>query len=202
MNKPSRFANSFIMPTVIEETSRGEREWTIFSRLLKDRIVFIGSPIDDLLANTVIAQLLFLDSDGAGKDISIYINCPGGEVAGGLAIYDTMKYISCPLTTICVGQAHGMAAVLLAAGTKGRRYSLPHARILLHQPLGGFTGQAIDAEIRAREVVRIKNEINDIIAKHCERDLERVAADTDRELYLSPEDAVTYGLVDQVIRTK
>jgi ATP-dependent Clp protease protease subunit len=202
MSDATRIQGNYVIPTVIEETPRGEREWTIFSRLLKDRIIFIGSPIDDFLANTVVAQLLFLDSDGPGKEISLYINSPGGSVTGGLAIYDTMQYSSCPITTICVGQAFSVAAMLLASGTPGRRFSLPHARILLHQPLGGYTGQASDAEIRAREIVRVKDELNGIMAKHCGKQVAQVAADTDREFYLSPEEAVAYGLIDQVIKAR
>jgi ATP-dependent Clp protease protease subunit len=202
MSDEKKIQANYVVPTVIEETPRGEREWSIFSRLLKDRIIFIGSPIDDFLANIVVAQLLFLDSDGPGKEISLYINSPGGSVTGCLAIYDTMQYSSCPITTICVGQAFSVAAILLASGTPGRRFSLPHARILLHQPLGGYSGQASDAEIRAREIVRVKDELNGIMAKHCGKDISQVAADTDREFYLSPDEAVAYGLVDQVIKAR
>jgi ATP-dependent Clp protease protease subunit len=186
------------IPTIIEQTPRGEREWTVFSRLLKDRIIFLGQPIDDFVANIVIAQLLFLDSEDPDKDVSLYINSPGGSVMSGLAIYDTMQYVKCPISTICLGQAFSMAAILLAAGSRGKRYSLPHSRILLHQPLGGFSGQASDVDIQAREIVRVKDEINAIIARHTGQSLERVRADTDRDFYLGPPEAVEYGLVDHV----
>ena len=191
---------SFWVPTVIETTARGEREWSVFSRLLKDRIIFIGTPIDDMLANVVIAQLLFLESEGPDKEIYLYINSPGGTVNGGLAIYDTMQYIRSPICTLCVGQAFSMAAVLLSGGSKGRRFSLPHARLLLHQPLGGFTGQASDAEIRAREVVFIKEQINKVLSLHTGQPVEQIANDTDRDFYLGPDEAVEYGLIDEVIQ--
>lgn len=190
---------SFWVPTVIEQTPRGEREWSIFSRLLKDRIIFLGYPIDDTLANVVIAQLLFLESEDPEKEVSIYINSPGGAVMAGLAIYDTMQYVKVPITTICVGQAFSMAAVLLAAGSKGKRYALPHARMLLHQPLGGFSGQASDIDIQAREIVRIKEQLNLIIANHTAQSLDKVKEDTDRDFYLQPEEARDYGLIDHVI---
>jgi len=193
---------NFWVPTVIETTPRGEREWSIFSRLLKDRIIFIGTPVDDILANTVIAQLLFLESEAPDKEIFIYINSPGGSVTAGLAIYDTMQYVKCPISTLCVGQAFSLAAILLAAGTSGRRFSLPHARMLLHQPLGGFSGQATDAEIQAREVVHIKDKLNRIIADHTGRDIDVVARDTDRDFYLGPDEAVEYGLIDEVIQRR
>jgi len=191
--------SSFWVPTVIEQTPRGEREWSIFSRLLKDRIIFIGTPIDDILANVVIAQLLFLESEDPDRDISIYINSPGGSVMAGLAIYDTMQYIKCPITTLCVGQAFSMSAILLGAGSPGKRYALPHARMLLHQPLGGFSGQAMDVDIQAREIVRIKDELNDIMARHTGQKIEKVAKDTDRDFYLGPVEARDYGLVDHVV---
>ena len=194
--------NNFWVPTVIEQTPRGEREWTIFSRLLKDRIIFIGTPIDDSVANVVLAQLLFLESEDPSKDVSIYINSPGGAVTAGLAIYDTMQYVKCPITTLCVGQAYSMAAILLAAGTEGKRHALPHSRILLHQPLGGFSGQATDVDIQAREIVRIKNELNTIISQHTNRDVDQVAHDTDRDFYLGPEEALEYGLIDHVIASR
>ncbi len=197
-----RDVTNFWVPTVIETTPRGEREWSIFSRLLKDRIIFIGTPVDDLLANTVIAQLLFLESEAPDKEIFIYINSPGGSVTAGLAIYDTMQYVKCPISTLCVGQAFSLAAILLSAGTKGRRFSLPHARMLLHQPLGGFSGQATDAEIQAREVVHIKDQLNRIIADHTGRDIDVVAHDTDRDFYLGPDEAVEYGLIDEVIQRR
>ena len=197
-----RDVTNFWVPTVIETTPRGEREWSIFSRLLKDRIIFIGTPVDDILANTVIAQLLFLESEAPDKEIFIYINSPGGSVTAGLAIYDTMQYVKCPISTLCVGQAFSLAAILLAAGTNGRRFSLPHARMLLHQPLGGFSGQATDAEIQAREVVHIKDQLNRIIADHTGRDIDEVARDTDRDFYLGPDEAVEYGLIDEVIQRR
>jgi ATP-dependent Clp protease, protease subunit len=191
--------SNFWVPTVIEQTPRGEREWSIFSRLLKDRIIFIGTPIDDILANVVIAQLLFLESEDPDRDISIYINSPGGSVMAGLAIYDTMQYIKCPITTLCVGQAFSMSAILLGAGSPGKRYALPHARMLLHQPLGGFSGQAMDVDIQAREIVRVKDELNSIMARHTGQKIEKVAKDTDRDFYLGPVEAKEYGLVDHVV---
>jgi len=190
---------SFWVPTVIEQTPRGEREWSIFSRLLKDRIIFIGTQIDDVVANVVIAQLLFLESEDPEKDVSLYINSPGGSVMAGLAIYDTMQYIKCPITTLCVGQAFSMAAILLAAGSHGKRYALPHSRMLLHQPLGGFSGQATDIDIQAREIVRTKDQLNRIIASHTGQDMEKVSADTDRDFYLGPPEAKEYGLIDHVV---
>jgi ATP-dependent Clp protease protease subunit len=190
---------SFWVPTVIEQTHRGEREWGIFSRLLKDRIIFLGFGIDDALANVVIAQLLFLESEDPDKEVSIYINSPGGSVTAGLAIYDTMQYIRCPITTLCIGQAASMAAVLLAAGSKGRRFALPHSRMLLHQPLGGFSGQATDIDIQAREILFIKSKLNSILATHAAQPLERISRDTDRDFYMGAEDAKTYGLIDEVI---
>ena len=190
------------VPTVIEQTHRGEREWGIFSRLLKDRIIFLGSDINDTLANIVIAQLLFLESEDPEKGIHLYINSPGGSVNAGLAIYDTMQYIRCPLSTICIGQAASMAALLLAAGTKGKRYSLPHSRMLLHQPLGGFSGQATDVDIQAKELLLIKQTLIDIIAKHTNQDAERVREDTDRDFFLGPQAAQEYGLIDEVIVRK
>lgn len=200
-DKPSRNReiSNFWVPTVIEQTPRGEREWSIFSRLLKDRIIFLGTPIDDQVANIVIAQLLFLESEDPEKDVSIYINSPGGAVMAGLAIYDTMQYVKCPLTTICVGQAFSLAAVLLAAGTKGKRYALPHARLLLHQPLGGFSGQASDVDIQAKEIVRVKDQLNGVIANHTGQDLDKVKHDTDRDFYFGPVEAKEYGLIDHVI---
>ena len=191
--------SSFWVPTVIEQTPRGEREWSIFSRLLKDRIIFVGTPIDDIVANVVIAQLLFLESEDPDKDVSIYVNSPGGAVMAGLAIYDTMQYIKCPITTLCVGQAFSMAAILLGAGSAGKRYALPHARILLHQPLGGFSGQASDVDIQAKEIVRIKDQLNRVIANHTGQELDKVKQDTDRDFYLGPVEARDYGLIDHVV---
>jgi ATP-dependent Clp protease protease subunit len=192
----------FWVPTVIEQTPRGEREWSIFSRLLKDRIIFLGTPIDDVVANVVIAQLLFLESDDPAKDVSLYINSPGGSVMAGLAIYDTMQHVKCPITTLCVGQAFSMAAILVAAGSHGKRYALPHSRMLLHQPLGGFSGQASDVEIQAREIGKVKEQLNRIIAFHTGRDLAQVAVDTDRDFYLGAEEAKAWGLIDHVMDRK
>ncbi len=191
-----------LIPYVIEQTSRGERAYDIYSRLLKDRIIFIGTPIDDLVANTVIAQLLFLEADDPDKDISLYINSPGGVVTSGLAIYDTMNYIKCPVSTICIGQAASMGALLLAAGTKGKRYSLPHSRVMIHQPIGGFQGQATDIEIHAKEILNLKDTLNKILANHTGQPLDRIQADTERDFFMSGEDAKAYGLIDEVITKK
>lgn len=191
-----------LIPYVIEQTSRGERAYDIYSRLLKDRIIFIGTPIDDLIANTVIAQLLFLEADDPDKDISLYINSPGGIVTSGLAIYDTMNYIKCPVSTICIGQAASMGALLLAAGTKGKRFSLPHSRIMIHQPIGGFQGQATDIEIHAKEILKLKDTLNKILAAHTGQPLERIHTDTDRDFFMSGEDAKAYGIIDEVITKK
>ena len=191
-----------LIPYVIEQTSRGERAYDIYSRLLKDRIIFIGTPIDDLVANTVIAQLLFLEADDPDKDISLYINSPGGVVTSGLAIYDTMNYIKCPVSTICIGQAASMAALLLAAGTKGKRFSLPHSRIMIHQPIGGFQGQATDIEIHAKEILKLKDTLNKILANHTGQPLDRVHTDTERDFFMSGEDAKAYGIIDEVIAKK
>ena len=188
-----------LVPIVVEQTSRGERSYDIYSRLLKERIIFLGTPVDDYVANLVIAQLLFLESEEPDKDINFYINSPGGMVTSGLAIYDTMQYIKPDVQTICIGQAASMGALLLAAGTKGKRHALPHARILIHQPMGGFQGQATDIEIHAREILRMKQELNEILAKHTEQPLERIAADTERDYFMSGEDASQYGIVDKVI---
>ncbi len=202
ISRDPRIENSIWMPTVIETTSRGEREWTVFSRLLKDRIVFLGSFIEDDLANILIAQLLFLESEDPDKDVFIYINCPGGLYSSGLAVYDTMQHVRCPITTLCVGQAVDVAALLLAAGTQGKRYALPHSRVLLQQPFGGFSGQAMDIEIRAREIGRVKNELNRIISVHSGQPLEKVTADTDREFFLAADEAKNYGIIDEVIEPR
>lgn len=188
-----------LIPMVIEQTGRGERAYDIYSRLLKDRIIFIGSPIDDLVANLVVAQLLFLEADDPDKDINLYVNSPGGSVTAGLAIYDAMQYIKPDVSTICVGQAASMGAVLLAAGTKGKRYSLPHSRILIHQPMGGFQGQATDIDIQAREILRMKEELNRILHKHTKQALEQIQQDTDRDYFMTAEQAKEYGLVDEII---
>ncbi len=188
-----------LVPIVVEQTSRGERSYDIYSRLLKERIIFLGTAIDDYIANLVIAQLLYLESEEPDKDINFYINSPGGLVTSGLAIYDTMQYIKPDVQTICIGQAASMGALLLAAGTKGKRHALPHSRILIHQPMGGFQGQATDIEIHAREILRMKHELNEILARHTDQQLERIAADTERDFFMSGEEAAGYGIVDQVI---
>ena len=191
-----------LIPMVIEQTSRGERAYDIYSRLLRDRIIFLGTPIDDIVANTVIAQLLFLEADDPDKDIYLYINSPGGIVTAGLAIYDTMNYIKSPVSTICIGQAASMGALLLASGAKGKRFSLPHARIMIHQPIGGFQGQATDIEIHAREILKMKDTLNKILANHTGQSFDKVHGDTDRDFFMSGEDAKAYGLVDEVIAKK
>ncbi len=191
-----------LIPMVIEQTSRGERAYDIYSRLLKDRIIFLGTPIDDVIANTVIAQLLFLEADDPDKDIYLYLNSPGGIVTAGLAIYDTMNYIKSPVSTICIGQAASMGALLLCAGTKGKRFSLPHSRIMIHQPIGGFQGQATDIEIHAREILKLKETLNRIMANHTGQRIEKIQTDTDRDFFMSGEDAKAYGLVDEVITKK
>ena len=191
--------SSIIIPTVIEQTHRGERGWDIFSRLLKDRIIFLGSSIHDDIANTVIAQMLFLESEDPDKDIMLYINSPGGVVTAGLAIYDTMQLVRPDVQTICVGQAASMGAVLLAAGTNGKRFALPNSRIMIHQPWGGTQGQASDIAIQAKEILRIKDRLNQILASHTKQPLERVVADADRDFIMDAEQAKAYGLVDHVI---
>jgi len=188
-----------LIPMVIEQSNRGERAYDIYSRLLKDRIIFIGEPMHDAMANTVIAQMLFLESEDPDKDINLYINSPGGAVTSGLAIYDTMEYIKPDVTTICMGQSASMAALLLAAGTKGKRYALPNARILIHQPMGGTQGRATDIEIHAREILKIRDSLNRILAQHTGQPLKRISKDTDRDYFMSSEGAREYGLVDKVI---
>jgi ATP-dependent Clp protease protease subunit len=191
-----------LVPMVIEQTGRGERAYDIYSRLLKDRIIFIGETIDDHLANLVVAQLLFLESEDPEKDVNIYINSPGGVITSGLAIYDTMQYIKCPVATICVGQAASMAAVLLAGGTKGKRVALPSARIMLHQPLGGTQGQATDIQIHAKEILRLKDRLHEILVHHTGQPRDRIERDTDRDFFMSAEEAVEYGIVDKVIEKR
>ncbi|MDP2207284.1 MAG: ATP-dependent Clp endopeptidase proteolytic subunit ClpP [Bacteroidota bacterium] len=191
-----------LVPIVVEQSGRGERAYDIFSRLLKERIVFIGTPIDDSIASLVIAQLLFLESEDPDKDIHLYINSPGGSVSSGLAIYDTMQYIRSDISTICIGMAASMAAVLLAGGTKGKRTSLPNSRIMIHQPWGGVQGTATDISIQAEEILRMKRRINEIISNHCGKPIEQVTSDTDRDYYLSSEDAKNYGLIDAVLYKK
>lgn len=194
--------SSILIPMVIEQTGRGERSYDIYSRLLKDRIVFIGQEIDDHVANIVIAQLLFLESEDPDKDIYLYINSPGGIVTAGMAIYDTMQYVKSPVSTICVGQASSMGAVLLAAGEKGKRIALPNARIMIHQPLGGAHGQATDIEIQAKEILRVRETINAILARHTGQPLEKIALDTDRDFFMSAEEANSYGIIDKIIEKR
>ncbi|MBC7195020.1 MAG: ATP-dependent Clp endopeptidase proteolytic subunit ClpP [Caldisericia bacterium] len=191
-----------VIPWVIEKTPYGERSYDIFSRLLKDRIIFLGTEINDQVANAIIAELLFLEAEDPERDINLYINSPGGEVTAGLAIYDTMQFIKAPVSTICVGQAASMAAVLLAAGAKNKRYALPNTRILIHQPWGGVQGQAKDIEIVAKEIIRIKNKINEILSKHTGQPLEKIEKDTDRDYYMTSYEAKDYGIVDEVLENR
>lgn len=191
-----------LIPYVVEQTGRGERGYDIYSRLLKDRIIFIGTPIDDNVANVIIAQLLFLQSEDAGKDISLYINSPGGSVTAGLAIYDTMQFVKCDVTTYCLGQAASMGAVLMAAGTKGKRYALPNARIMIHQPWGGVQGQASDISIQAKEILHTRDRLNEILALHTGKTMEAIAKDTDRDFFMSAAEAREYGLVDEVVKSR
>lgn len=188
-----------LIPIVVEQSSRGERAYDIYSRLLKDRIIFIGEQVHDGMANTIIAQMLFLESEDPDKDINVYINSPGGSVTAGLAIYDTMQYIKPAVTTICMGQASSMGALLLAAGARGKRYALPNSRVLIHQPLGGVQGQATDIDIQAREILKIKDIINKILAKHTGQPLEKIAKDTERDYFMNSEDALKYGIIDKII---
>ena len=190
------------VPIVVEQSSRGERSYDIYSRLLKDRIVFVTGEIDDYMADLVIAQLLFLESEDPDKDIHMYINSPGGSVSAGMAIYDTMQYIKPDVSTICMGMAASMASVLLAAGTKGKRYALPHSRVMIHQPLGGTQGQATEIEIHAREILRIREEMNQVLALHTGQTVEQIARDTERDHYMTSHDAQSYGLIDEVVERK
>jgi ATP-dependent Clp protease protease subunit len=187
---------------VVEQTGRGERAYDIYSRLLKDRIIFLGGPIEDHMANLIIAQLLFLESEDPEKDLFLYINSPGGVVTAGMAIYDTMQYLKAPVSTICVGQAASMGALLLAAGTRGKRYALPHSRIMIHQPLGGFQGQATDIKIHAEEILKLRDTLNGVLAHHTGQKLERIAADTERDFFMSGEAAKKYGIIDDTVRKK
>jgi ATP-dependent Clp protease protease subunit len=187
---------------VVEETGRGERAFDIYSRLLKDRIIFLGGAIEDHMANLIVAQLLFLESEDPDKDIFLYINSPGGVVSAGMAIYDTIQYVKAPVSTICVGQAASMGAVLLAAGEKGKRFALPHSRIMIHQPLGGFQGQASDIKIHAEEILKLREKLNHLLAHHTEQKMEKVKADTERDFFMSSEDAKRYGIVDDIIKSK
>ncbi len=190
-----------LVPMVVEQTSRGERAYDIFSRLLKDRIIFIGSAIDDAVANLIIAQLLFLESEDPDKDINLYINSPGGVIYSGMAIYDTIQYIKPDVSTICVGLAASLGAVLLAAGTKGKRYALPHSRVMVHQPMGGAKGQAVDIEIHAREIIGLREKINEVLSRHTGQPIERIARDTDRDFFMDVNAAKEYGIIDEILTT-
>jgi ATP-dependent Clp protease protease subunit len=191
-----------LVPMVVEQSARGERAYDIFSRLLKDRIIFIGTVIDEAVSNLIIAQMLFLQMEDPKKEISIYINSPGGSVTAGLAIYDTMQFVKCDVATYCIGQAASMGALLLAAGKKGKRYVLPHARVMIHQPWGGVSGAAADISIQAKEILRLRGKINEILANHTEQPLEKIEKDTDRDFFMSAEEAKKYGLVDEVIENQ
>ena len=194
--------NNFLVPIVVEQTARGERSWDIYSRLLVDRIIFLGTPVDDNVANVIVAQLLFLQMADPKKDVHFYINSPGGSVSAGLAIYDTMQYMTCDVNTYCIGQAASMGAVLLCAGTKGKRYALPNSNIMIHQVLGGAEGQASDVEIRVKHMLKLKNTLNGILAKHTGQTTEQVEKDCDRDNFMSAEDAKKYGLVDMVVQSR
>ncbi len=202
IDAPPPAVQDFIIPTVIEQTHRGERGWDIFSRLLKDRIVFLGTPVNDEVANIIIAQLLFLESEDPDKDINLYINSPGGVVSAGLAIYDTMQYVRCDVSTICMGQAASMGAFLLCAGSKGKRFALPHSRILIHQPLGGFQGQATEIEIHAKELLKMRQLLNELLSKHTGQPIERIRNDTERDYFMGPNEAKEYGIVDELLVQK
>ncbi len=191
-----------LTPIVIETTSKGERAYDIYSRLLKDRIILLGSEINDYVANAIIAQMLFLEAEDPDKDIFLYINSPGGVVTSGLAIYDTMQFIKCDVSTICIGQAASMGAILLAAGAKGKRYALPNARIMLHQPLGGFSGQASEVEIHAKEIIRMKEILNEILSKHTGQSIKKIRKDTDRDFFMSSKEALEYGIIDKIFEKR
>lgn len=193
---------SYLVPMVIETTGKGERAYDIYSRLLKERIVFIGTPIDDVIANLIIAQILFLNMEEPGKDINVYINSPGGSVTAGLAIYDTMRFVKCDVATYCLGQAASMGSLLLAAGTKGKRYALPNARVMIHQPWGGTQGTASDIHIQAKEILKLKEQLNQILVHHTGQTIEKIEKDTDRDYFMSAQEAKDYGIVDQVITTR
>ncbi|MFQ5863236.1 MAG: ATP-dependent Clp protease proteolytic subunit [Candidatus Brocadiales bacterium] len=193
--------SQLFVPYVVEKTGYGERHYDIFSRLLKDRIIFVGTPIDDVVSNLVIAQMLFLQNENKNQDINLYINSPGGSITAGLAIYDTMQFVQCDVATYCIGQAFSMAAILLAAGTEGKRFGLPHTRIMLHQPWGGMKGTATDISIQAEEILRLKKSLNDILTKHTGQPLEQVERDVDRDFYMSSEEAREYGLIDEVVES-
>ena len=200
MNNETRALN--LVPMVVEQTSRGERAYDIYSRLLKERVIFLVGPVDDHTANVIVAQLLFLESENPDKDINLYINSPGGSVSAGLAIYDTMQFIKPDVSTMCVGQAASMGAMLLAAGAKGKRYCLPHSRIMIHQPLGGYQGQATDIEIHTREILKIRSQLNELLALHSGQSVETISKDTERDNFMSPEEARDYGLIDELIDTR
>src|SRR5271163_4352900 len=191
-----------LVPIVVEQTARGERSYDIYSRLLKERVIFVVGPIDDYMANVIVAQLLFLESDNPEKDIALYINSPGGVVSAGLAVYDTMQFIKPDVSTICIGQAASMGAVLLAGGMKGKRFALPHSRIMIHQPLGGFQGQAADIEIHTREILETRDRLNKILAKHTGQSVEKIKTDTDRDNFMNATDAISYGLIDQMLEKR
>ncbi|MBE9559172.1 MAG: ATP-dependent Clp endopeptidase proteolytic subunit ClpP [Proteobacteria bacterium] len=201
-NSASEAQSLNLVPMVIEQTPRGERSYDIYSRLLKERVIFIVGQIEDHMANLVVAQLLFLESENPDKDISIYINSPGGSVTAGLAIYDTMQFIKPDISTLCIGQAASMGAVLLAAGTKGKRFSLPHSRVMIHQPLGGFQGQASDIEIHAKEILKIREQLNQLLANHSGQSIETIDNDTERDNFMGADEAVEYGMVDEVLKSR
>jgi len=200
--KTNSDTQNFLIPMVVEQTGRGERGYDIYSRLLVDRIVFLGTPVDDMVSNVIIAQLLFLQMTDPKKDIHLYINSPGGSVTAGLAIYDTMQFLTCDVNTYCIGQAASMGALLLCAGTKGKRYALPNARIMIHQPWGGVQGQATDISIQAKEILRLKDRLNEILASHCGQAVDVITKDTDRDRFMSAEEAKVYGLVDEVVKSR
>ena len=198
-NGTSEITDQGLVPMVVEQTSRGERAYDIYSRLLKERVIFLVGPVEDHMANLVVAQMLFLESENPDKDIHLYINSPGGSVTAGLSIYDTMEFVKPDVSTMCIGQAASMGALLLAGGAAGKRFALPHSRTMIHQPLGGFQGQATDIEIHAREILQIRERLNQILAKHTGQPLERIQTDTDRDFFMSAEESVKYGLIDQVL---
>lgn len=200
MNNETRALN--LVPMVVEQTSRGERAYDIYSRLLKERVIFVVGPIDDHTANLIVAQLLFLESENPDKDISLYINSPGGSVSAGLAVYDTMQYIRPDVSTMCVGLAASMGAILLAAGSAGKRFCLPHSRVMIHQPLGGYQGQATDIDIHAREILKVRSQLDELLARHTGQSVESIAKDTERDNFMGPEEALAYGLVDKVLDSR
>ena len=200
--KADEISNLNLVPIVVEQSARGERSYDIYSRLLKERVVFLVGPVDDYTANVIVAQLLFLESENPDKDISFYINSPGGSVTAGLAIYDTMQFINCDVSTMCIGQAASMGALLLTGGSKGKRFCLPHSRMMIHQPLGGVQGQATDIEIHAREILAVRDRLNRIMSEHTGQSLEKIAQDTDRDNFMSGSESVAYGLIDQVLHTR